>query len=132
MSILCTAVTVDITRIATVAGELAAVIAFVGILVRYAKKGLKKYAEKSEALLAQHSHDIDAVKAELAPLRQSQQVVLWYRLEKECKRVLARGYLIEGEPEMLTVLYEAYHQLGGNGRGTTLYQRAANLSYKDE
>lgn len=47
-----------------------------------------------------------------------------------CGEYITRGSLTTNEFENLTVLYNSYHALGGNGAGTALYDRCKELEIK--
>lgn len=60
--------------------------------------------------------------------------VLHDRLFQECTMYIRMGYIPIDESEKildnLRIVYNAYHNLGGNGTGTDLYERATALPLK--
>lgn len=49
------------------------------------------------------------------------------RIYAECYRFLELGYITPDGLRNLGYLYKAYHMMGGNGTGTSLYNRAKDL-----
>lgn len=53
--------------------------------------------------------------------------ILHDSLFTHCGEYITRGSITTSEFENLTVLYNSYHALGGNGAGTALYERCKEL-----
>lgn len=53
--------------------------------------------------------------------------ILHDRLYQVCTEYIERGEITVDELENLKYLYESYHNLGGNGTGTVLYERCESL-----
>ena len=58
--------------------------------------------------------------------------LLYIRIYDECQRLIERGYVTETDLRNIECLYKAYHELGGNGTGTELYERVMDLPLKRE
>ena len=60
--------------------------------------------------------------------------ILHDRLFAECNKYLSVGYIpldkAEETLDNLKILYDAYHDLGGNGTGTDIYNRTKKLPLK--
>lgn len=54
------------------------------------------------------------------------------RLFQSCLHYLEKGYCDVHSRESLEALYEAYKAMGGNGTGTTLYERTMALPFKKD
>ena len=54
-----------------------------------------------------------------------------YRLINECECVLAQGFITTTQYEMISKLYKAYSDLGGNGVGQALYNRTVKLQIRE-
>lgn len=57
--------------------------------------------------------------------------ILHYRVYRLCKVHLKNGYIAEDELEALSILYEYYRKLGGNGTCKKLYERCCELPIRD-
>ncbi|MBS4462295.1 hypothetical protein JXA27_06950 [Aerococcaceae bacterium zg-B36] len=55
-----------------------------------------------------------------------------YRLYYDMQKAISRGYTTVGDLEEISVLYESYHSLGGNGAVEALYEKYKNLEIKHE
>lgn len=53
--------------------------------------------------------------------------ILHDRLYQVCLAYIAQGYIDDDDLKNLEYLYRSYHDLGGNGTGTELYNRAKSL-----
>ena len=53
-----------------------------------------------------------------------------HHLFGECERLLERGYVTVVDLENIKRLYKPYHELGGNGTGTKLYNDCLDLPVK--
>lgn len=58
--------------------------------------------------------------------------ILHDKLYTKCNEYITRGYATVDEINNLRYLYDSYHDLGGNGTGTKLYERVINLPTKQE
>ena len=58
--------------------------------------------------------------------------ILHDRLYAECSHYIARGSIDTDGLRNLEYLYRSYHELGGNGTGTELYNRAKALQIKND
>lgn len=56
--------------------------------------------------------------------------ILHDKLYTRCNEYLVRGYVTVAEMNNLKYLYNSYHELGGNGTGTALYERVLALPIK--
>lgn len=56
--------------------------------------------------------------------------ILHDKLYTKCNEYITRGYATVDEINNLRYLYDSYHDLGGNGTGTKLYERVLNLPTK--
>lgn len=57
--------------------------------------------------------------------------VLRLELYKECQRLMEQNRVSTEELKNIERIYENYHKLGGNGTGTTLYERILKLPIDD-
>jgi hypothetical protein len=55
------------------------------------------------------------------------QALLHSELYKECEECEKKGFATIDDLESIEYLYNPYHALGGNGTGTTLYDRVKQL-----
>lgn len=55
------------------------------------------------------------------------QVMLYFRLKRECKRVIEKGSMSMAEYEDIILLHDAYKQLGHNGIIDDIYNRALSM-----
>lgn len=53
--------------------------------------------------------------------------ILHDRLYQMCKNYLCQGWITVDDLENLEYVYNGYHNLGGNGTGTELYQRCRSM-----
>ena len=58
--------------------------------------------------------------------------ILHDRLYQACHFHIARGWITSSELNNIEHLYNAYHNLGGNGTGTELYNRCKALPIRVE
>lgn len=69
-------------------------------------------------------------------IQQGLLAILHDRLFQECNQYLSQGYIPLDKAEEildnLKIIYDAYHSLGGNGTGTSIYERTINLPLKKE
>ena len=74
------------------------------------------------------SNEQDAIKTGIV-------AVLHDRVYQECNQYLSIGYIPLDKAEEildnLKILYNAYHDLGGNGTGTNIYERTIKLPLKN-
>lgn len=54
------------------------------------------------------------------------------RLYQACRFYLSQGYIDVGALKNIEYLYNSYHDLGGNGTGTELYNRVKSLPIKED
>lgn len=54
------------------------------------------------------------------------------RLYQVCKHYSEQEYITAGQLNNIEHLYESYHNLGGNGTGTELFNRCKNMRIKHE
>ena len=65
-------------------------------------------------------------------LKKGVKAMLHDRLYQSCRYYLHQGYVdVEGLTNV-GVIYEAYHELHGNGTGTNLYERMEGLPVREE
>ena len=88
-------------------------------------KGFRERRKSKEltAHLAQRN-EMDHVKDSLDKLSEGNKVLLQYRLEKECSKVVARGYITVEQQDLIKSIQDAYENLGGNGSARCLAKRA--------
>lgn len=89
-----------------------AVIAFFTFLLKKTRDRIKKETEEQQIL------------------KMGMTALLHDCLFTRCGEYIARGSMSTNEFENLTVLYNSYHALGGNGAGTALYERCKELEIK--
>lgn len=84
------------------------------------------YAKLRRMLISKQKEQ-DALKAGMI-------AVLHDRLFEACSKYLALGYIPVDEAEdamdNMEMVYKAYHDLGGNGTGTALYEKFKNLKVR--
>lgn len=66
-----------------------------------------------------------------AALRKGVIAMLHDRLYQSCRYYIKKGWVDTEGLENLEYLYKSYHDLGGNGTGTALYERVKDLPYKE-
>lgn len=73
-------------------------------------------------------------KNEQEALKTAMIAILHDKLFQECSRYLELGYIpVQKSEEILdniSMIYEAYHTLGGNGTGTDVYNKFKSLKIK--
>ena len=69
--------------------------------------------------------------AEDAAIKTGLIAILHDRIYAECRRCIAEDEVTVEEMRNIEYLYNAYHDLGGNGTGTELYHRACGLKIKE-
>lgn len=67
---------------------------------------------------------------ELAAIRAGVVALLHDRLFQSCTFFIKEGEIPLSVLKNITHIYEAYHNLGGNGTGTEIYERARDLPLK--
>lgn len=91
-----------------------------GVAVTALSIGYKKLAGK----IKKRAEEQDAIKTAMI-------AILHDRLFAECNKYLSQGHIPVDDAEEilnnLSILYNAYHALGGNGTGTKLYERVGKL-----
>lgn len=60
-------------------------------------------------------------------LKEGMLAILHDRLYLLCTEYIDKGYIAVDELENLEYLYKSYHNLGGNGTGTSLFERCKAL-----
>lgn len=68
--------------------------------------------------------------AEDAAIRAGVVALLHDSLYNSCYTALTRGYVEPQERGNIEMVYRAYHDLGGNGSGTALWERVQTLKIK--
>lgn len=85
------------------------------------------------ALLGVMFRELRQTVKEQKALRGGVIAMLHDRIYAECEKWLTRGGITTDALHNLEHLYKSYHELGGNGTGTNLYERAKALPIiKDE
>lgn len=85
------------------------------------------------AVLAFMFRELQKTIREQRALRGGVVAMLHDRIYLECEKWLTRGGITTDALHNLDHLYKSYHELGGNGTGTNLYERAKALPIiKDE
>ena len=54
-----------------------------------------------------------------------------FRLVELCKEHIADGYMTQGQYDQLSVFYQLYVELGGNGQAKQYYDKASSLPIHD-
>lgn len=126
--------TINVDEVADFFAQVGKIIAGVAIVATPLYKKLKKYRSELETANVQNleqSKTIKELESKLSSLTltlglQSTGIMalLHADLYKACAAILERGWVSSSELDDLTKLYDAYHNLGGNGTGTELYNRA--------
>lgn len=72
--------------------------------------------------------------AEQDALKEGMKAILHDKLFQICSTYLSLGYIPADEAEEILdnakIVYDAYHGIGGNGTGTTLYERLTSLPFR--
>lgn len=84
----------------------------IAILTNSYKQLEKKLKEKDERVEASNK----GIKA-----------LLHHQLYSDCQRLIVEGCVTSEELSDIEQIYDSYHALGGNGTGTTLYNRIQSL-----
>lgn len=71
-------------------------------------------------------------KAEQGALKEGVLALLHDRLYQGCTHHINNGYITTEELKNMEYLYNGYHELGGNGTGTELYERVKDLPLKED
>ena len=82
-------------------------------------------------LVNRHYAKQDRVSEKEAIIMESLLAILHYRVYRLCKVHLKDGHIQEEELEALSILFEYYTKLGGNGTCKKLYERCCELPIKD-
>lgn len=106
----------------------AAVVAVVGQVIMFI---LTRSAAKKDKTHGDHEARVSALEEELKETRAALIGILHNELYQNCQDIMARGYITVGELDNLNLIYAPYHNMGGNGTGTKLFEMANSLPLKD-
>lgn len=95
--------------IGSLAGAVTTIIALIKLIMTPISRQLKE-----------NSKDNKAIKTGL-------HVILRRDLQYECQKAIENQTVSNDEVKEITDIYEAYHNLGGNGSGTAIYNRVMRL-----
>ena len=76
--------------------------------------------------------EVKARQVEMDLLKESNIAMLHDRVFQLGKHYIEKGEITLKEMDNFDMLYKAYHNLGGNGTGTEVYERVHNLKLKGE
>lgn len=106
----------------------AAVVAVVGQVIMFI---LTRLAAKKDKANGDYESRVTALEEELKETRAALIGILHNELYQNCQDIMARGYITVGELDNLNLIYAPYHNMGGNGTGTKLFEMANSLPLKD-
>lgn len=102
----------------------AAVVALIGQIVMFF---LNQHATKKNKV----ADRVQAIEDEQGAMKEALIGILHNELYQNCQEIINRGTITVGELDNLNLIYAPYHNLGGNGTGTKLYELASNLPIKE-
>ena len=76
--------------------------------------------------------EVKSRQAEMDLIKESNLALLHNEVFQLGKEYITRGEITFKEMDNFDMLYNAYHNLGGNGTGTEVYERVHNLTLKGE
>ncbi len=97
-----------------------------GLVSRYMDKA-KKLSEKQQA---EHEKILAIQKTENEAIRAGLRSILRNEIIKICRECLEKGSVPLHRDEQISKLYQAYHDLGGNGSVTRIVQEALELPHE--
>lgn len=112
-----------------ITGVGAGLVAVLGNVVMFK---LNRKASKEDKDFDKIKASVDANDRLTEELKVGVRALLHDRLYQGCRYFLKQGIINEAELSNMGRLYESYHQLGGNGTGTELYQRIKKLPLEIE
>ena len=84
------------------------------------------------ALLGAGYRKINTKLKEQEKMKEGILAILHDRLYQACRFYIQRGHIDIESMKNIEYLYESYHDLGGNGTGTELYNRVKALPIKED
>ena len=96
------------------------VIAGLGLVVKHLSAKIKKEREAREALAKKAEAESEALKNGMRSLLRRQ-------ILADCKTAMIEGYCDETARDTIAAMYEAYHELDGNGPVTDAYNAVRQL-----
>lgn len=77
------------------------------------------------------SAEIQKIKSEFNAIKEGIISILYNKLKKACELVIQDGYTTTADLRAIQEIYDSYHDLGGNGIGTKLYDDVLELPIKN-
>ena len=96
------------------------VIAGLGLVVKHLSSKVKREREEREALARKSAAESEALKSGMRSLLRRQ-------ILADCKQAMLDGYCDETVRDTIAAMYDAYHELDGNGPVTDAYQSMRKL-----
>lgn len=103
-----------------------------GLLIPVIKYYSEKSKEKTEKQNDKTIERLDKIDAKLESQGQATKNIIRYRLIKNMRHAIRRGYTSSSELQEMCNLYDSYHELGGNGTVDKVYNDFINLKIDDE
>lgn len=91
------------------------------------KQDIQEILDKQDKSLKEIQERCELESEEQKFMREGLVSVLHDRLYQSCTQFISQGYIEIDDLKNLEYLYQGYHNLGGNGTGTELYNRCKNL-----
>lgn len=114
---------------------LVAIITIIGNITMFV---LQRKAAKEDRKNGNLEQDIKEIKEAIRELRVNQEIsdsglraLLHDGLYQSCTTYLQNGQISTSELENIGQIYNSYHNMGGNGTGTRIYERVCQLPIVD-
>lgn len=96
------------------------IITGLGVVVKHLSSKVKREREEREALAKKSAAETEALKSGMRSLLRRQ-------ILADCKQAMIDGYCDETVRDTIAAMYEAYHELDGNGAVTDAYKSMRQL-----
>lgn len=107
----------------------AGIVAVLGNLLMWALQRKATKEDKKDLKIAER---LEAQEQETKVIKAGLEAILHDRLYEQCTKYIKKGEISSGELKNVEYLYTSYHDLGGNGTGTTLFERTKTLKLSEE
>lgn len=107
----------------------AAIVAVLGNVVMFKLQRKAAKEDKSDLKLIER---IESQEKEQSVMKAGLEALLHDRLYERCTDLLAQKSITVSELKNIEYIYRSYHDLGGNGTGTQLFERIQTLPLSEE
>lgn len=76
--------------------------------------------------------ELKHTRADFAYIKNGILATLKDRLYQGCQHFIKQGWCTVDDLESMECIYKSYHELGGNGTGTNLFERMKHLELRDK